>query len=103
MTIKRYYWLKLYKDFFNDDLIKNLKKKDRGYTYIVIYTKLLLLSLEDEGHLFFESVEDSFNEELALKIDEDPTDVKTTVEYLIDKGLLEIKADDEYFFKLNIW
>lgn len=97
MSIKRYYWLKLPKDFFTDVVIKKLKKKERGYVYIVIYTELLLLSLEDEGYLFFETVEDNFNEELALRIDEDPTDIKTTIEYLIDKRLLEVKADDEYF------
>lgn len=94
---KKFYWLKLPKDFFTDVVIKKLKQTKDGYIYAMIYLELLLLSLEDEGSLFFETVEEDFYSELALKLDEEREDVETTVNYLLDKKLLEIKADDEYF------
>lgn len=94
---KKFYWLKLPKDFFTDVVIKKLKQTKDGYIYAMIYLELLLLSLEDEGSLFFETVEEDFYSELALKLDEEREDVETTVNYLLDKKLLEIKAEDEYF------
>lgn len=51
MAEKRYYWLKLKEDFFNDIRMKRLRKISAGSTYTIIYLKLLLLSLKDEGKL----------------------------------------------------
>jgi len=47
---KRYYWLKLKEDFFADIRMKRLRKISAGGTYTIIYLKLLLLSLRDEGN-----------------------------------------------------
>ena len=73
---KRYYWLKLKEDFFRDREIKKLRKIAGGDTYTIIYLKLLLLGLRDEGKLIYEGIEDSFCEEMALEIDEDAENVK---------------------------
>lgn len=97
MVNKRYYWLKLQETFFTDKRIKRLRKIAGGDTYTIIYLKLLLLSLQDEGKLFFENVENSFIEELALELDEEDDDVQVTINYLAQKGMLEIISDDEYF------
>ncbi len=97
MVNKRYYWLKLQEAFFTDKRIKRLRKIAGGDTYTIIYLKLLLLSLQDEGKLYFDNVEDSFIEELALELDEDEDNVQVTINYLIAKGMLEIISDDEYF------
>ena len=94
---KRYYWLKLQDDFFRDKTIKKLRKIAGGDTYTIIYLKLMLLSLEDNGRLFFDKIDDSFCEELALEIDEDEENVKITVNCLIHLGLLEEISEDEYF------
>lgn len=97
MVNKRYYWLKLQETFFLDKRIKRLRKIAGGDTYTIIYLKLLLLSLQDEGKLFFENVEESFIEELALELDEDADNIQVTINYLLSKGMLEIVSDDEYF------
>ena len=94
---KRYYWLQLKEDFFNQKEIKLLRRIAGGDTYTIIYLKMLLLSLRDEGKLYFEAIGDNFSEEIALSLDESPEDVAITITYLEKKGLLEIVEDDEYF------
>lgn len=94
---RKYFWLKLKADFFNQKEIKLLRKIAGGDTYTIIYLKMLLKSLQDEGKLFFESIGDDFAEELALDLDEEPENVSLTINYLVSKGLLEIVETDEYF------
>lgn len=93
---KKYYWLKLKDDFFNKKEIKRLRKMAGGDTYTIIYLKMLLLSLKEDGNLFFDGIGDSFGDELALELDEDLDDVKMTLAYLESKGLLEINSEKEY-------
>lgn len=93
---RRYFWLKLKADFFKDVRIKKLRQLAGGAIYTIIYLKLQLLSLEDEGNLYFFGVEDEFTEELALAIDESPEDVKVCVMYLIKTGLIEEISENEY-------
>lgn len=93
---KRYYWLKLPEDFFRQKAIKKLRRIAGGDTYTVIYLKMLLLALKQEGKLFFEGVEDDFCDELALDLDEEPDNVKITIQFLIAQGLMQECADNEY-------
>lgn len=93
---KRYYWLKLQKDFFTQPKIKKLRKIAGGDTYTIIYLKMQLLSLSNGGKLFFDGIEESFSEEIALTIDEDPDNVKVTVQYLLSQGLIEPCSETEF-------
>lgn len=93
---KRYYWLKLQKDFFTQPKIKKLRKIAGGDTYTIIYLKMQLLSLNNGGKLFFDGIEESFSEEIALTIDEDPDNVKVTVQYLLSQGLIESCSETEF-------
>lgn len=92
---KRYYWLKLKEDFFNSKPMLKLRKIAGGDTYTIIYLKLQLLSLKNEGKLYFDNIEDSFADELALEIGEDADNVKVTLLYLQKFGLLEYASEDE--------
>ncbi len=94
MTEKRYYWLKLKNDFFATKEMKKLRKIAGGDTYTIIYLKLQLLSLKDEGKLYYDGIEESFAEELALTIDEDADNVKATLLFLQKCGLAEIGDSD---------
>lgn len=96
MSEKRFYWLKLSEDFFKSRDIKKLRKIAGGDTYTIIYLKLLLLSLTDNGYLYYEGVEPTFAEEMALAIDEDEENVEVTLSFLEQRGLLERKTLDEY-------
>lgn len=94
---KRYYWLQLKTDFFDQKEIKLLRKIAGGDTYTVIYLKMLLASLKDEGKLYFESIGDNFAEEISLLIDEDTENVAITLNFLKSKQLIEVVEDDEYY------
>ena len=93
---KRYYWLKLPDDFFQQKPIKKLRKIAGGDTYTVIYLKMLLISLKNDGKLYFDGVEDNFCEELALELDEEEENVKVTVQFLMAQDLLKLIDESEY-------
>lgn len=93
---KKYFWLKLKADFFTSRAMKKLRRIAGGDTYTIIYLKLQLLSLKDEGLLFYEGVEPTFYEEMALALDEDAENVKVTLIFLENMGLIEKKNEHEY-------
>ena len=94
---KRYFWLKLHKDFFQRKEIKRLRKIAGGDTYTIIYLKMLLRSIMSDGKLYFDGLEDDFASELALDLDEKEENVQITVQYLLKIGLLEMCSDEEYY------
>ena len=93
---KKYYWLKLKADFFTSRAMKKLRKIAGGDTYTIIYLKLQLLSLKDEGLLFYEGIEPTFYEEMALALDEDAENVRATLLFLQSMGLLSENNEHEY-------
>ncbi|MHB8232066.1 MAG: phage replisome organizer N-terminal domain-containing protein [bacterium] len=96
---KRFFWLKLKKDFFQLPEIKKLRKISGGDTFIVIYFKILLFSLENNGILIYEGLEDSFEEEMALKIDESIENVTVTISFL--KKVKRLVTISERKFRLT--
>ena len=48
---KKYYWLKLKSDFFDDDTIKFIEEQENGIKYSNFYLKLCLKSLKTDGKL----------------------------------------------------
>lgn len=96
MPEKRYYWLKLKEDYFNSPKIKKLRKIAGGDTYTIIYLKMQLLSIRNEGVITFERIEPSIQEELALKLDEDVENVSVTLNYLQTQGLIDVNDNDEF-------
>lgn len=93
---KRYYWLQLQECFFNQKEIKKLRKIAGGDTFTIIYLKMLIRSMNDDGKLYFEGYENDFPSELALDIDEDVDNVRVTVQYLISNGILIQCTESEY-------
>lgn len=94
---KRYYWLKLNDDFFRDKPIKKLRSIAGGDTYTIIYLKMLLLAIKQENRLYYDGIEMSFTDEVALEIEEDPENVKMTIQYLLAKGLIEEISTEEMY------
>ncbi|MDB0581212.1 phage replisome organizer N-terminal domain-containing protein [Salinicoccus roseus] len=97
---KRYFWLKLKDDFFSQKEIKMLRRIAGGDTYTIIYLKMLLLSLKNDGKIYFDGIADNFVEEIALDIDEDVENTHITFNYLKQKGLIEF--DDHELEMSNI-
>lgn len=94
---KRFYWLKLKEDFFQQKAMKKLRRMDRGETLTIVYLKMQLASLRNGGVIAFDGFGDSVAEELSLQIDELESDVRVTVEFLIRYGLMEpVDGEDAY-------
>ena len=63
MSEKRYYWLKLPKDFFKRHDVRIIEAMPNGKDYILFYLKLLCESIDHEGNLRF-SDQIPYNEEM---------------------------------------
>ena len=51
MTYKKYYWIKLKTDFFDQDTIDFLMGQENGAEYVVIYQMLMLKTAQQGGYL----------------------------------------------------
>lgn len=96
---KRYYWIQLTQDFFKSKEMKLLRKIAGGDTHTIIYLKMMLISLEDGGCIYYDGLADNLAEEIALMIDENVEDIKITLLFLESKGLLTRKNDRDYFLE----
>lgn len=96
---KRYFWIQLAQDFFKSKEMKLLRKIAGGDTHTIIYLKMMLISLEDGGHIYYDGLADNLAEEIALVIDENVEDIKITLIFLESKGLLTRKNDRDYFLE----
>jgi predicted phage replisome organizer len=92
----KYFWLKLSENFFNQREIKKLRKLAGGDTLTIIYLKLQLLSIRNEGEIAFEGTEDSMTDQLSIEIDEDVENINMLIAYLQKNALLEV-LNDNYF------
>jgi len=48
---KRYYWLKLKQDFFDNDAIKIIESMENGKDYVILLLKMKLRALKSDGYL----------------------------------------------------
>lgn len=95
---KRYFWLKLYDDFFGSLRIKKLRKMAGGDTFVIIYLKMQLKAMKTDGIIAFRGIEQDIVEELALDLDEEPDNVRITLAYLCSCGLAETSDQTNFFF-----
>ena len=93
---KKFYWLKLKENFFNQKEIKKLRKIAGGDTFTIIYLKMQLISLRNGGILKYEGTEENLAEQLSYEIDEDVDNIQVTINFLIKNKLLEVGNEDEY-------
>lgn len=96
---RRYYWLQLKDDFFNSKEMKLMRKLPGGEEITIIYLKMMLISLSEQGKLYFEGLAEDLAEELSLIIDEDPEAIRLTLMFLTKKKLLT--TSDDYQFNLE--
>ena len=96
---RRYYWLQLKEDFFKSKEMKLMRKLPGGEELTIIYLKIMLASLPDEGKIYFEGLAKDLAEELSLLIDEDAEAVRMALMFLTNKNLLT--TSDNYQFILE--
>src|SRR5699024_1780724 len=102
---KRYYWLKLKEDFFEDDTISWLEEQENGKDYVIFYLKLCLKSLKDEGQLIRyvgERLIPYDVKALAKITDTAPDTVAVAMKAFLDIGLIEhLETGEIYMTQSN--
>jgi predicted phage replisome organizer len=97
---KRYFWLKLKEDFFDDDAISWLEEQPNGKEYALFYLKLCLKSLKHDGVLI-RTVGNILVPYDAKKLSEITRTNEDTVivalELLKNIGLIEIQENGALF------
>lgn len=94
---KKYYWLKLKNGFFDSLQVKKLRRIAGGDTLTIIYLKLLLYTMSSEGVIEYKGIESTPGEEIALAINEDPTNVGICLNFLVSVGLAEASNNMIFF------
>jgi predicted phage replisome organizer len=88
-------------DFFTQKAIKKLRRIAGGDTFTIIYLKMMLIAMKSDGKIYFEGIESSFYEELALELDEEEENVNLTIRYLLTHKLIE-ESENEYFIPESV-
>lgn len=96
---KRFYWLKLKKDFFQQHQIKVLKSLPNGRLYALIYLELLAESTSHNGELRYSQMLPYDLNTLASVIDEDVDNLKGAIQVLTNLELVEILEDETIFMR----
>lgn len=90
---KKYYWLKLKKDFFQQHQIRILKGLPNGKDYLIFYLQLMTESTSHEGKLRFSDNIPYSAEMLSVLTDTNIDVVKNAVDILTQLELIEILDD----------
>lgn len=93
---KRYYWLKLKEDFFNSPHLKAMRNLPGGIELCVIYLKMMLLSIKNNGNLLHTLASNSFADELSLLLDENSNSIEMVLHFLNINHLIEQVEDNSY-------
>lgn len=91
---KKYFWLKLPENFFRQKDVRGLRRM--GAELVIIYQKIMLDSIGCVGHIKFEKYAPTLEEEIADNIGEDPEQVKTVLDFMIEHQLIVEVSEDEY-------
>lgn len=94
---KRYYWLKLKRDFFKRHDIRIVEDQTNGKEYILFYLKLLCESVDHDGNLRF-SDQIPYNEEMLSTITNTNVDiVRNAVRIFSELNMMQIMDDGTVF------
>lgn len=100
-----YFWWKFKHDFFDDIGIKRLSKLTNGDTFILLYIKLITLSLKCNGYICYEGAGIDLIEELSLHLDREIEECTELIEVLEKYNLITLTDDKEtiYIKSFNIY
>lgn len=102
---KKYYWLKLKSDFFEDDTIQFIEEQENGMLYVNFYLKLCLKSLKYNGkliRLIGNTLLPYDAKSLAKLTNTDVDTVRVAMELFKQIGLVEVLDSGEiYLSQIN--
>ena len=98
---KKYYWLKLKRDFFKRHDIRIIDEMPNGKDYLLFYLKLLLESVDHEGSLRFSDTI-PYNEQMLSVITNTNVDiVKSAMNLFIELKMIDI-LDDRTIYMIEV-
>ena len=93
MADKKYYWLKLKRDFFKRHDIRIIEEMPNGKEYLLFYLKLLVESIDHEGELRFSDTV-PYNEQMLAVITNTNIDVvRSAMKLFIELKMIEVQDD----------
>lgn len=96
---KKYYWLKLKRDFFKRHDIQIIEDMPNGKDYILFYVKLLCESVDHDGRLRFNE-EIPYNEQMLATITHTNVDiVRSAVKVFSQLQMMEILDDGTIYMR----
>ena len=96
---KRYYWLKLKRDFFKRHDIQIIEAMQNGKDYVLFYLKLLVESVDHDGSLRFSNTI-PYNEQMLATITNTNIDtVRTAMKILQELQLVEVLDDQTIYME----
>lgn len=96
---KRFYWLKLDKDFFKKHDIRIVECMPNGKDYILFYLKLLCESTSHEGYLRF-SPTIPYNEEMLATVTNTNVDVvRSAIKIFTELGMMSFMDDGTLYLE----
>lgn len=99
MADKKFYWLKLKRDFFKRHDIRIIEAMPNGKDYILFYLKLLLESIDHEGELRFSDAI-PYNDQMLSVITNTNIDiVRSAMKLFVELKLVEIKSDETIYME----
>lgn len=94
---KKYYWLKLKRDFFKRHDIRIIEEMPNGKDYILFYLKLLLESIDHEGTLRFSDAI-PYNEQMLSVVTNTNVDiVRSAMKIFTELNMMEILDDGTFY------
>lgn len=97
MTDKKFYWLKLKKDFFKRNDMKIVENGPNGKDYLLFYLKLLLESVEHNGSLRLSDTI-PYNESMLATITNTNVDiVRGAMSLFIELKMIDILEDETIY------
>jgi predicted phage replisome organizer len=94
---KKFYWLKLNRNFFKRHDIRIIEEMPNGKDYVLFYLKLLLESIDHEGSLRFSDTI-PYNEQMLSVVTNTNVDiVRSAMKLFIELKLIEIFDDQTIY------
>jgi predicted phage replisome organizer len=98
---RKYYWLKLKRDFFKRHDIKIIESMENGKDYVLFYLKLLLESVDHDGSLRFSETVPYNDKMLATITDTNIDIVRSAVKIFAELGMMD-QFDDGTLFMSQV-
>lgn len=97
MSDKKFYWLKLRRDFFKRHDIQIVEAMPNGKDYILFYLKLLCESIDHDGGLRFSDTIPYSIEMLSVVTNTNVDIARSAVEVFTKLGMMEMLDDGTFF------